>query len=321
MSSNKGINLPSRSLTIPSLTTKDRKDLEFGIEKGVDWVALSFVRSPKDVLEVKDILNRHKVDIPVISKIEKHEAILAIDDIIDVSDGIMVARGDLAVETALEQVPIVQKQIIEKCNIKGKPVITATQMLKSMVDSPQPTRAEATDVANAVFDGTDAVMLSEETAMGKYPDLAVETMHRILVETEKAYKSHRMLETQKQDGRVSVQAAVSQSAVVMARQLDAAAIVTPTRSGSSARMVTRFRPGRPVLALCTDEKVRNRLCVVWGVYPYLIDEVAQSDEILAICKQFAIANGFAKPGERIIITAGWPLAEIGSTNLIKVEEI
>ncbi|MFQ5629229.1 MAG: pyruvate kinase, partial [bacterium] len=321
ISSNKGINLPSRSLAIPSLTAKDKKDLEFGIKKGVDLVALSFVRSPNDVLEVKNILQERNADIPVISKIEKHEAIVAIDEIIDVSDGIMVARGDLAVETALEQVPIVQKQIIRKCNTKGKPVITATQMLKSMVDSPQPTRAEATDVANAVFDGTDAVMLSEETAMGKYPIVAVETMHRILVETEKAYKPHHQLETQKQDGQVSVQAAVSQSAVVMANQLDAAAIVTPTRSGSSARMVARFRPGRPVLALCTDNKVRNRLCVVWGVYPFLIDEVAQSDEILAICKQFAMANGFAKAGERIIITAGWPLAEIGSTKLITVEEI
>ena len=321
LSSNKGINLPSRSLAIPSLTEKDKKDLEFGIKHHVDFVALSFVRSPEDVFKVKNILDYFRVDIPVISKIEKHEAIAAIDDIIDASDGIMVARGDLAVETALERVPMVQKRIIEKCNRKGKPVITATQMLKSMVDSPRPTRAEATDVANAVFDGTDAVMLSEETAMGKYPKESVVTMHRILVETEKAFEPHYGLKPEQSDGVVSIQAAVSHAAYMMANQLNAAAIITPTESGSSARMVARFRPKQPVVALCTSETVQRQLCAVWGVYPYFAKEVSYSDGILDISKQAAIENGFARAGDRIIIAAGWPIGMIGSTNLIKVEEI
>ena len=321
LSSNKGINLPSRSLAIPSLTEKDKKDLEFGIKHGVDFVALSFVRSPDDVNKVKTILDYFRVDIPVISKIEKHEAIGAIDDIIDASDGIMVARGDLAVETALERVPMVQKHIIGKCNRKGKPVITATQMLQSMVDSPRPTRAEATDIANAVLDGTDAVMLSEETAMGKYPQRAVDTMHRIVVETEKSFASRLDLKPQESGGAVSIQAAVSHSAYLMANQLDAAAIVTPTQSGSSARMVARFRPKQPIIALCTSETVQRQLCAVWGVYPYFAKEVAETERILDLSKTAAIDYGFAKSGDRIIITAGWPIGVIGSTNLIKVEEI
>lgn len=321
LSSSKGINLPSRSLSIPSLTAKDKQDLEFGLNECVDMIALSFVRRPADILKVKRVLTRHGVDLPVISKIEKHEAIAAIDDIIGISDGIMVARGDLAVETALERVPVVQKQIIRKCNQQGKPVITATQMLKSMVDSPRPTRAEATDVANAVFDGTDAVMLSEETAMGKFPVVAVETMHRILVEAEKALEMRHDLGVEGKHGSVSVQAAVSHSAVMMARELDACAIVTPTQSGSSAKMVARFRPKQPVIALCTSEAVQRRLCVVWGVLPYMVPEVSNSDEILEISKVVAVQHGYANEGDRIIISAGWPPGHTGSTNLIKVEEI
>lgn len=321
LSSNKGINLPSRSLAIPSLTAKDKYDLELGIAMGVDLVALSFVRRPTDILKAKTLMHRAGVEIPIIAKIEKHEAIDAIDDLIDISDGIMVARGDLAVETALEQVPVVQKIIIEKCNKKGKPVITATQMLKSMVDSPRPTRAEATDVANAVFDGTDAVMLSEETAAGNYPVEAVQTMHRILVEAEKAFTPRWRHQDQTSEKRMSVQAAISQAAVVMSGLLGASAIVTPTRSGSSARSVARFRPRQPIVAICTTEQEQRRLCAVWGVYPYLVPELSTADEVLQASIDTAVQHHFARVGSRIIITAGIPPGQSGSTNLIKVEEI
>lgn len=321
LSSHKGINLPSRSLPIPSLTEKDKKDLAFGIKLGVDFVALSFVRRPEDVVEVRHLIEQAGADIPVISKIEKHEAIASIDTIIAYSDGIMVARGDLAVETALETVPLVQKKIIEKCNENGKPVITATQMLRSMVDNPHPTRAEAADVANAVLDGTDAVMLSEETAIGSYPVATVETMHRIIIEAEKELEAHWHLKVQQKDGEVTVPAAVSHAAVSMARDLDATAIVTPTRSGSTARMVARFRPRRPVVAVCTEPAVQHRLCLVWGVFPYLEREARNSDDILGLALSVAKEHGFARKGQRIVLTAGLPPGQSGSTNLIKVEEV
>ncbi len=321
LSSHKGINLPSRSLPIPSLTEKDKQDLQFGIEMQVDYIALSFVRKPGDVLKLKGILNRAGAKIPVIAKIEKHEALDAIDAIIDAADGIMVARGDLAVETPLEKVPIVQKQIIAKCNAAAKPVITATQMLKSMVEQPRPTRAEAADVANAVLDGTDAVMLSEETAVGQFPVETVRTMHRILVATEKEFAESAAMMRLHHPEFVSVPAAVSHAAVVLAHDLQASAIVTPTRSGATAKMVACYRPRLPIVALCTRETVQKQLILVWGVYPYMTDELRDSDTVFKIARQTAKQNGFARSGQKIIITAGLPIGTRGKTNLIKVDEI
>jgi len=320
LSSHKGINLPNRSLSVSSLTPKDKSDLAFGIAQNVDWVALSFVRRPNDILKVKSIIRKAGANIPVIAKIEKHEAVSAIDEIISAADGIMVARGDLAVETALEQVPLVQKMIIEKCIEQGKPVITATQMLQSMTENPRPTRAEAADVANAVLDGSDAVMLSEETAVGAYPIVTVNMMSRILIEAEKGAAAIWELRDHER-GFVGIPASVSRAAVMMAKDVDASCIITPTRTGATARMVARYRPNRPIFALCTSEYAQQRLGVVRGVYASLCEEARDSDEIIQIAIKQAIESGFAKKGDRVVITAALPPRHSGATNLIKVEEI
>ena len=321
LSSHKGINLPGRSLPIPCITEKDRRDIKFAVKHRVDFLALSFVRKPGDVLKLKNMLHRMGVSIPVIAKIEKHEALEAIEEIISVSDGIMVARGDLAVETPLEKVPLEQKRIIALCNEKGKPVITATQMLKSMVEDSRPTRAEVADVANAVLDGTDAVMLSEETTVGKYPLEAVKTMHRILLASEKSLEPRLHLKLKNTDRLMSVPAGVSHAAVVMAHDLKASAIITPTRRGTTVRLVSRFRPRVPIVALCVDDRMRKQMTLVWGVYPYLATETNETDAVFNMAKETAKANGFSKPGDRVIITAGLPLGTRGKTNLIKVDEI
>ncbi len=321
LSSHKGINVPSRSLPVPSLTEKDRADLELGIRLEVDYIALSFVRKPGDVMKLKSLLHRAEVQIPVIAKIEKHEALDAIEEIVGIADGVMVARGDLAVETPLEKVPIVQKQIIRLCNDHAKPVITATQMLQSMVNLPRPTRAEAADVANAVLDGTDAVMLSEETTIGKYPLETVRTMHRILVATENSLRYRGEEAHMVHRGKSSVPGAVAHAAVDMAHDLQAAAIVTPTRSGTTARLVSCFRPQIPIVALCNNDVVRRRLSLVWGVYPYHVEELTETDTVFRVAQKTSRENGFARTGEKIIITAGLPLGASGRTNLIKVEEI
>ncbi len=321
LSSHKGINLPDRTLPLPSLTEKDRQDLQLGIKLGVDYVALSFVRRPEDVLELKNLIDRAGLEAGVIAKIEKHEALDAIDEIIAASDGIMVARGDLAVEIPLERVPIEQKMIIQKSNQTGRPVITATQMLKSMVEQSRPTRAEAADVANAVLDGTDAVMLSEETAVGRFPVETVQTMHRILVATEQTLGPKFLTQTQRQGDHITVPAAVSHAAVIMARDLQASAIMAPTRSGATARMISRYRPMMPIVALCTEEKVRQQLSLVWGVYPYKVEKISDTDSVFQLARETALQNGFVKPGQMIITTAGMPLGTRGTTNLIKVEEL
>ncbi|KAA3620245.1 MAG: pyruvate kinase [Calditrichaeota bacterium] len=321
LSSHKGINLPESSLDISGMTPKDEVDLDFGVKNGVDMVALSFVRRPQDVFKLRNLLYHRGVDIPVFAKIEKHEAVQNIDQIINISDGIMVARGDLAVEVPLEQVPIIQKEIISKCNVLGKPVITATQMLKSMVDNPRPTRAEAADVANAMLDGSDAVMLSEETAIGRHPVETVKTMHKILLTAEKTHKSNWSLTTQKTFGEITVAAAVSHGAVMMAKDLNACAIVTPTSSGSTTRMVARFRPQRPIVALCSNKEVLKKLCVVWGVFPILAEDMNGINDLFELVKKYVKEFGFVKPGDRIIVTAGLPAGSNGKTNVIKVEEI
>jgi pyruvate kinase (EC 2.7.1.40) len=319
LSSNKGINLPGSSLSVQAFTEKDRKDLEFGLEQGVDYVAMSFVRSKEDILQMKEFLKDISRQIPIIAKVEKHEALGNIDEIIDIVDGIMVARGDLAVETPLEKVPMVQKMLIQKSNQKGKPVITATQMLKSMIENPRPTRAEANDVANAVLDGTDAVMLSEETTVGKYPVGSVRTMAKIIEATE----SNRVLKYQhyRHDEKNSeaIVSAVSHATSEIAKNIKAEAILTPTQTGSTAKMVASNRPNQVIIALSPDPDVVRCLNLVWGVYPILSDNYSNTEEMIEQAKEKALQSGLVKTGNVVVITAGVPIGIAGSTNLIKVE--
>jgi pyruvate kinase len=303
----KGINLPSSRLDdVPSLTEKDRTDLRFGAACGVDLVALSFVRCAADLYEAK------ASGIPVIAKIEKAAAVERMEEIVRAADGVMVARGDLGVEIPIERVPLVQKQIIALANREGKPVITATQMLRSMVDSPLPTRAEATDVANAVLDGTDAVMLSEETAIGRYPVESVRMMGRILRAVEPA------LAPRTDYGDVEVSPSMANAACALAAQLDAAAIVVVTRSGFSARQVARHRPRMPILAITPDETVRRQLALVWGIVSVAAPFGEISEEFLRAFRAPVRASGLVPDGARIVITAGYPLARPGITNLVHV---
>jgi len=321
LSSHKGINLPNRSIKASSLTDKDRDDLAFGIQQQVDYVALSFVRTASDVLEARRLIEERGSDIPLIAKIEKHEALSNIDEIIEVTDGIMVARGDLGIETPLERVPRVQKMLIEKSNRAGKPVITATQMLRSMVDAPRPTRAEVTDVANAVFDGTDAVMLSEETAIGKYPVEAVAMMAKIAEDAESGFPFDVWMERAAAKSDVAPPEAVGQAACHLARDVNAAAIVTFTQSGSTARLVAKHRPHHTILALTPSEETYRRLSLVWGVTPILSESMANTDQMITKALSAALESGLVHHGQRVVITAGAPVGVRGTTNLIKVDEL
>jgi len=321
LSSHKGINLPARSIDAPSLTDKDRVDLAFGIEAGVDLVALSFVRTAENVLDARRFLDERKASVPLIAKIEKHEALANIDEIVAVVDGIMVARGDLGVETPLQHVPLLQKMLIEKCNRAGKPVITATQMLRSMVDSPRPTRAEVADVANAILDGTDAVMLSEETASGRYPVEALAMMVRIAADAETAFP-YDAWRARVVDLRVqSLPEAVADAACTLADDIGAAAIIACTQSGSAARLVAQHRPRRPILALTPLPETSRRLALVWGVVPIVIELPGSTDEMLLKIPGIVTATGLVKTGDRVVITAGIPLGVSGSTNSIKAAVI
>lgn len=319
LSSKKGINLPGSSLSVEALTTKDHKDLKFGLEHNVDYVAMSFVRRREDIQQITKIMKETKKQVPIIAKIEKHEAMENIDEILEAVDGLMVARGDLAVETPLESVPLAQKMLIRKSNQAGKPVITATQMLKSMVDNPRPTRAEANDVANAVIDGTDAVMLSEETTIGEFPVEAVETMARIVEVTESSKQVEHQRFKHDYTAATSVAHAVSHAAYQMARDLKAAAILTPTQSGSTARMVSSYRPDHVIIALSPDETVVRRLNLIWGVYPFLAEGYLTAEEMIEQAKDKALTSGLVKFKDVVVITAGVPIGIAGTTNLIKAE--
>jgi len=322
LDSNKGINLPKRTLKLSGLTAKDKDDLKFGLHAGVDLVAMSFVRNANDVLALRELMRQLGRVVPIIAKIEKHEALGDIDAIVEATDGLMVARGDLAVETSLERVPLVQKILIEKCNRQGKPVITATQMLRSMVENPRPTRAEAADVANAVLDGTDAVMLSEETAVGKFPVEAVQVMDRIVTTAESRLSRRERLPVEKHQGKVTIPAAISHAVTSMAHELKVAAIFTPTQTGSTARMVARYRPSVPLIAFSPVLATVRQLALVWGVHPLLIErEYENTDELIQKCKQLALTSGLVQPGETVIIAAGLPPGVPSGTNLIKVEVI
>jgi pyruvate kinase len=317
----KGVNIPGVNLKIPSFTRKDFKDLIFGIEHEVDFIALSFVREAEDVLSVRRFLKRKGADIPLIAKIEKWEAWENLDEILEASDGLMVARGDLGVEIPIERVPLVQKEIIRKSNHAGKPVITATQMLQSMIDSPQPTRAEVTDIANSIFDGTDAIMLSGETAVGRYPVAAVQVMMKIALNTEATLPYRKMLQDKGMDLEPQTDDAIAYDACHTAHQLAAAAIVAFTSSGSTARRVSKYRPGIPILAATPSPKQKRRLLLSWGVYPYEVPDPPSVLDLFAqgvrVCKE----SGVAKKSDLIVITAGLPLAVPGTTNMLKVETV
>jgi len=319
LSSFKGINLPARSIKAPSLTKKDKEDLAFGIEQEVDYVALSFVRSAADVIEAKTFIEKRGSAIPIIAKIEKHEALENIDEIIHDVDGIMIARGDLGVETPLEKVPLVQKMLIQKSNQAGKPVITATQMLRSMVDSPRPTRAEVTDVANAILDGTDAVMLSEETAIGKFPVESVATMARIAEDAESGFPFETWINRLGRKTEKSLPEAVGCAACNLAESINASSIITFTQTGSTARLVAKCRPRRPVLAMTPLEKTYRRLGLVWGVVPFLSETMKDTDEMIDRAFKIALQSGIVKRGQIVVITAGVPVGVPGTTNLIKAE--
>ncbi|MGQ9647756.1 MAG: pyruvate kinase [Thermodesulfobacteriota bacterium] len=320
LTSHKGVNFPTRSILAQAFTEKDRQDLLFGIEHGIDLIALSYVRGAEDIESVRSLLKRESSDLPIIAKIERKEALEHIDEIVRASDGMMVARGDLGVETPLEKIPNVQKQLIRKANGLGKPVITATQMLRSMVDHIQPTRAEVTDVVNAVYDGTDAVMLSEETASGQFPVEAARMMAKIARSAEEEFPFDQFLKRQMEDA-MDLPQAISYAASLLAKEVKAVAIVTPTESGSTARWVSRLRPRQPILALSRHPSTTKRLNLCWGVCPIVVPDWKDTDDMLERAKRIPKELGMAKEGDRIIIIAGVPISIPGTTNLIKVETV
>ena len=314
LSNNKGVNFPDVKLSVKALTEKDIEDLEFGLTAGVDWIALSFVRNPTDINEIKNLINKNGHSIPVVAKIEKFEAIDQIDTLLPLCDGVMVARGDLGVEMPAEEVPLLQKELIRKANTLGIPIITATQMLDSMASSPRPTRAEVSDVANAILDGTDAVMLSNETAVGDYPVEAVKTMATIARRIERDYP----LKAIESHLPSTIPNAISAAVSNIARQLDAGAIIPLTKSGSTARNVSKFRPPTPILATTTERSVARRLQLVWGVTPLLIENDERTAKTFSLAMQIAQEMGFLKQGDLVVQTAGTLTGISGSTDLIKV---
>jgi pyruvate kinase len=315
LSNSKGVNFPGVYLSIKALTDKDRLDLMFGLDQGVDWVALSFVRNPADILEIKELIANAGKETPIIAKIEKHEAIEQMEEILTLCDGVMVARGDLGVELPAEQVPRMQKQLISTANRLGIPIITATQMLDSMVGNPRATRAEISDVANAILDGTDAVMLSNETAVGKYPIEAVETMAKIAIETEKEKLSRRW-----EDNKRSIPNAISEAVGNIAEQLGAAAIVSFTKTGATARSVSKFRPSKPILAVTPHVDVARRLQLVWGVRPMLLLDLPNVNDNFHAAIDMAQQTNLLHEGDLVVITSGTQ-GVAGSTDLVKVEVV
>ena len=314
LSNNKGVNFPDVQLSIRALTEKDRIDLAFGLKQGVDWVALSFVRNPSDMREIRELIRSHGHNTPVVAKIEKFEAIDQIDDILPLCDGVMVARGDLGVEMPAEEVPLLQKELIRKANSLGIPVITATQMLDSMVSCPRPTRAEVSDVANAILDGTDAVMLSNESAVGDFPVEAVATMAIIARRIERDYPQ-RVLDSHM---ATTIPNAICQAVSSIARQLNAAAILPLTKGGSTARNVSKFRPSTPILAITSEVNVARQLQLCWGVNPLVVEEQSSSTSTFSLAMGKARELGFLRDGDLVVQTAGTLSGISGSTDFIKV---
>ncbi|MDR6226622.1 pyruvate kinase [Desmospora profundinema] len=321
LKSRKGVNVPGVSVNLPGITEKDAADIRFGIEHQVDFIAASFVRKPEDVLEIRKILEEYDADIHIISKIENQEGVDNLQSILEVSDGLMVARGDLGVEIPAEEVPIVQKEMIRLCNRLGKPVITATQMLDSMQRNPRPTRAEASDVANAIFDGTDAIMLSGETASGRYPVEAVQTMDRIASRAESSLKYTDIFRERIEETDVSIPDSISQAVVHTTWTLKSSAIITSTESGRTARMVSKYRPQAPIVAVTVHDSVLRKLCLVWGVYPVLGTQVTTTDEMLQSAIAASLKSSYVRHGDSVVITAGVPVGQSGTTNILKVHVI
>ncbi len=325
LTSNKGMNLPQAPLSMPAITAKDREDLAFALQEQVDWIAMSFVRTADDLRALQELIREESAfgrATPVIAKIEKPEGVRNIDAIIEVADGVMVARGDLGIEAPAEEVPLIQKMIIAKCNRLGKPVITATQMLDSMIRNPRPTRAEASDVANAILDGSDAIMLSGETAIGRYPLEAVRTMVRIAEHVERG--AALSAGAKREAGRHrTVAEAVAHASCEAAQDLHAAAIITPTASGLTPRLVSMFRPAVPIVAVTPSPMIQRQLALLWGVYPLLAPRAESTDKMIAGAIQTAVGHGLVKPGDLVVVTAGAPGERLTAapTNLMKVQRI
>ncbi|OPJ60485.1 pyruvate kinase [Clostridium oryzae] len=322
ISNNKGVNIPETDTHLPAITEQDISDIKFAVENGFDLIACSFIRKASNVTEIKKLLKKFGGEhIKVIPKIENREGVNNFDEILKVADGIMVARGDLGVEIPAEEVPIVQKMIIEKCYKNGKPVITATQMLDSMIKNPRPTRAESSDVANAIYDGTSAIMLSGESAAGKYPIESVKTMARIALTTEKAINYGKLLKTMEFDMMGSITNAISYATCSTALQLNAAAIISVTHSGETAKMISRFRPNCPIIAPTDSEVVHRQLSLSWGVIPCKVEKVGSMEEMFDIGVKKALEFGLVKNGDVVVITAGVPAGVSGTTNLLKVHTV
>ena len=321
LGSRKGVNAPGVSISLPGITEKDADDIRFGLDNDIDFIAASFVRKAQDVLEIREILEeKNMTHVQIFSKIESQEGIDNIDEINKVSDGIMVARGDMGVEIPAEEVPMVQKRIIKKCNAVGKSVITATQMLESMQQNPRPTRAEASDVANAVFDGTDATMLSGESANGDYPVQAVATMARIDIEAENALAEMSTFQINQFD-KTDVTETIGLSVARAAKNLGVKTIVAATESGYTAKMISKYRPDADILAVTFDERTKRGLMLNWGVYPTVAEKPSTTDEMFELAAKQAVDLGFAKEGDLILITAGVPVGERGTTNVMKIQMI
>ncbi|HVZ49003.1 MAG TPA: pyruvate kinase [Gemmatimonadaceae bacterium] len=318
LTSHKGMNLPGTDVTAPSLTDKDRDDIAFAAAHDVAYVALSFVRRPEDIAGLRALLPR---GILIVAKIEKDSAVDRIEDILRVADAVMVARGDLGVELPFERVPLEQKRIIALAQRFGRPVITATQMLESMVDNPRPTRAEANDVANAVLDGTDAVMLSAETASGHYPELAVRAMHRIAVAAETAPVPRGVGLDRLEPGKATIEETIASAAVTAVRVIGARCVIVFTKSGFSARIVAGRRPAVPIVVLTDQERTWRQLALVWGVAPFLVPHCDTYEQMAARAREVVVREAIAVPGDRVVITAGVPFDVPGSTNTLKVETI
>ena len=320
LGSRKGVNAPGVSINLPGITEKDSSDIRFGLEQGINYIAASFVRKPEDIEDIRALLKEKNMeDVQIFPKIESQEGIDNFEAIMAVADGVMVPRGDMGVEIPAENVPLVQKKMIRRCNEMGKPVITATQMLDSMEENPRPTRAEVSDVANAVFDGTDATMLSGESANGDWPVEAVSTMARIDVKAENNLDlfGTETFNFDKSDVTETIGSAVAQAA----KDLDIKVIVAATSSGYTARMISKYRPNADILALTFDERTERGLMVNWGVQPYVVDKPADTDEMFALAAKKAVELGFAKSGDKIIVVAGVPMGTPGATNLMRVETI
>jgi len=327
--SRKGVNLPDTDLPFPALTGKDHEDMEFAIEAGVDLLALSFVRSPRDILEAKEAMRKLGGDVPLLAKIEKRQAVERLDEILQAADGAMVARGDLGIEIPMEQVPNVQKRIIHQANRVGKPVITATQMLESMMTNPRPTRAEIADIYNAILDGTDAVMLSGETAAGEHPVRAVQVMRRVAAEAEKSLTANKGLDWILEPGEEpNVTHVTCNSAVMMAERMGLDLILVPTQSGYSAHQVSRFKPHVPVIAVSTDRQTVMNISLAWGVTGHLMESVSEeeahrneSDAVVAEAVRVAKATGFARPGMQAVVIGGAPYGSSPHTNYLRIIDI